>query len=45
MGSNLETANTKRGIELLNCDDHQRLIAKMKRSNEEFRPDVLHQVC
>ena len=24
--ANLETANTKKGIELLNCDDHQRLI-------------------
>jgi len=41
--ANLETANTKRGIELLNCDDHQRLIHKMKRTFEEFRPDVLHQ--
>jgi rRNA small subunit pseudouridine methyltransferase Nep1 len=41
--ANLETANTKKGIELLNCDDHQRLITKMKRTLEEFRPDVLHQ--
>jgi rRNA small subunit pseudouridine methyltransferase Nep1 len=41
--ANLETANTKRGIELLNCDDHQRLIQKMHRTLEEFRPDVLHQ--
>jgi len=40
---NLETAKTKKGIELINCDDHQRLITKMKRSFEEFRPDVLHQ--
>jgi len=39
---NLETAKTKRGIELINCDDHQKLITKMKRSFEEFRPDVLH---
>lgn len=35
---------TKRGIELINCDDHQKLITKMKKSYEEFRPDVTHQV-
>jgi rRNA small subunit pseudouridine methyltransferase Nep1 len=41
--ANLETAKTKRGIELINCDDHQKIITKMKRSLEEFRPDVTHQ--
>jgi len=44
LDSNLETAKTKRGIELINCDDHQKLITKMKRTYEEFRPDVTHQV-
>ena len=41
--ANLETAKTKRGIELINCDDHQRLITKMKKSFEDYRPDVTHQ--
>lgn len=34
---------TKRGIELINCDDHQKLITKMKKNYEDFRPDVAHQ--
>ena len=33
---------TKKGVELLNCDDHAKVIAKMKRSPEEFRPDIAH---
>ena len=41
--SSLETAQTKRGVELLNCDDHSKLIAKMKRSPDDFRPDIAHQ--
>ena len=40
----LETALTLRGVELLNPDDHYRLIKyKMKRDLEEFRPDLVHQ--
>jgi len=35
---------TLRGVELLNPDDHYRLIKyKMKRDMEEFRPDLVHQ--
>ena len=34
---------TKKGVELINCDDHGKVIAKMKRSPEEFRPDIAHQ--
>ena len=41
--ANLETVTTKRGIELLNCDDHQKVIAKMGKKLEDYRPDVTHQ--
>ena len=40
--SNLETVTTKRGVELLNCDDHQKLINKMGKKLEDYRPDVTH---
>ena len=40
--ANLETVVTKRGIELINCDDHQKIIAKMGRKLEDYRPDVTH---
>ena len=40
--ANLETCKTARGIELLNCDDHQKVIQKMGRKYEDFRPDVTH---
>lgn len=39
----LETAQTKRGFELLNKDDHFWLIKKRKRDPEDFRPDTVHQ--
>lgn len=41
--ANLETIKTKRGIELLNCDDHQKVISKMGKKLEDYRPDVTHQ--
>lgn len=41
--ANLETIKTKRGIELLNCDDHQKIISKMGKKLEDYRPDVTHQ--
>ena len=34
---------TKKGVELLNCDDHSKVILKMKRNPEDFRPDLAHQ--
>jgi rRNA small subunit pseudouridine methyltransferase Nep1 len=40
--ANLETAKTKRGIEIINCDDHQREITRMGKKFEDFRPDVTH---
>ena len=41
--ANLETIVTKRGIELINCDDHQKHIAKVGKKLEDYRPDVTHQ--
>ena len=41
--ANLETIKTKRGVELLNCDDHGKLINKMGKKLEDYRPDVTHQ--
>ncbi len=41
--ANLETIKTKRGIELLNCDDHGKIIGKMGKKLEDYRPDVTHQ--
>lgn len=40
--ANLETVKTKRGIELINCDDHSKLIGKMGKKLEDYRPDVTH---
>eukprot|EP00941_MAST-03F_sp_MAST-3F-sp1_P005212 g5212.t1 len=42
--SSLETVKTKRGYELLNCDDHKMLHKKMKRDFKLSRPDITHQV-
>jgi rRNA small subunit pseudouridine methyltransferase Nep1 len=30
---------------LLNCDDHQGILAKMGRDIADARPDITHQVC
>ena len=35
---------TKRGVELMNCDDHSKFIAnKLKLDPNNFHPDILHQ--
>jgi len=39
----LETARTKKGVELINCDDHEKYIRKLKRNPEDYRPDIAHQ--
>ena len=39
----LEIARTKRGVELINCDEHAKFIIKMKKRPEDFRPDIVHQ--
>jgi hypothetical protein len=35
---------SKKDIEILNSDDHQKQIKSMKKTYEEYRPDVTHQV-
>eukprot|EP01123_Difflugia_compressa_P010690 TRINITY_DN3981_c0_g1_i1.p1 TRINITY_DN3981_c0_g1~~TRINITY_DN3981_c0_g1_i1.p1 ORF type:complete len:235 (-),score=36.73 TRINITY_DN3981_c0_g1_i1:46-750(-) len=39
----LETVNTKRGYELLNCDEHQGIMKKLNRDFSLARPDIAHQ--
>jgi rRNA small subunit pseudouridine methyltransferase Nep1 len=40
----LETVKTKRGFELLNCDDHANACRRAKRDPADYRPDIVHQV-
>lgn len=40
----LETVKTKRGFELLNCDDHQGICKRHGRDPASYRPDIVHQV-
>lgn len=42
--ANLELTTSKRDPEILNSDDHPKLIKKMGKNLEEYRPDVTHQV-
>lgn len=42
--ASLETVKTKKGYELLNCDDHQGLHRKAGRDPAESRPDITHQL-
>eukprot|EP00903_Cladosiphon_okamuranus_P010521 g9951.t1 len=43
--ASLETVKTKKGdFELLNCDDHRRLLTKKSgKDPKDMRPDILHQ--
>lgn len=42
--ANLETTKGKNGqIELMNCDDHQKIIKRLGKKLEDYRPDVTHQ--
>ena len=42
--ANLEVAQTKKGVELINHEDHSRFIEnKLKQNTEDFRPDLVHQ--
>lgn len=38
----LEVARTKHDFQLLNAEDHENLIRKMKRDPSDFRPDLVH---
>jgi rRNA small subunit pseudouridine methyltransferase Nep1 len=42
--ASLETVKTKKGFELLNCDEHQGLHKKAGRDPAESRPDISHQL-
>lgn len=33
---------TKRGVELINSEDHEKLIEKTKKNPEDYRPDITH---
>ena len=39
----LETAQTKRGYELLSMEDHYGLLKKKKKDPAIYRPDIVHQ--
>ena len=42
--ANLEVAQTKKGVELINHEDHSKFIQnKLKKDLDEFRPDIVHQ--
>ena len=43
MCRSLETALTKKGVQLLNCDDHEKFALKTNKKVSSFRPDVAHQ--
>ena len=42
-GASLELGNIKKNPQILNCDDHYKIIKSMKKKLEEFRPDIIHQ--
>ena len=42
--ASLETIKTKKGFELLNCDEHPGLQKKMGRDPAASRPDITHQL-
>jgi rRNA small subunit pseudouridine methyltransferase Nep1 len=42
--ASLESVKTKRGFELMNCDEHGTILKKAKRDPAESRPDILHQL-
>lgn len=42
--ASLETVKTKKGFELLNCDEHVGLQRKMNRDPAASRPDITHQL-
>eukprot|EP00300_Choanocystis_sp_HF-7_P012315 c1783_g1_i2.p1 GENE.c1783_g1_i2~~c1783_g1_i2.p1 ORF type:complete len:251 (-),score=53.70 c1783_g1_i2:136-810(-) len=42
--ANLEIAKTGKKYALLNCDDHQNLLAKNKKDPADYRPDITHQM-
>lgn len=39
----LEVGRTKHDFQLLNADDHESIVLKIKRNPQDFRPDLVHQ--
>ena len=42
-GATLELGSLKKNPQLINCDEHYKIIKSMKKKLEEFRPDIVHQ--
>ena len=40
----IETVKAGNAFQLLNCDDHLRILQKNKRNLNDARPDITHQV-
>lgn len=42
-GATLELGNIKKNPQIINCDEHYKIIKSMKKNLDEFRPDIIHQ--
>ena len=42
-GATLELGSLKKNPQIINCDDHYKIIKSMKKKLDEFRPDIVHQ--
>ena len=42
-GATLELGSLKKNPQIINCDDHYKIIKSMKKKLDEFRPDIIHQ--
>ena len=42
-GASLELGNIKKNPQIINCDEHYKIIKSMKKKLDEFRPDIIHQ--
>ena len=41
----LEHAKVGDDYKLLNCDDHRKFISRHGSNPDDYRPDIVHQVC
>ena len=42
-GATLELGSLKKNPQILNCDEHYKIIKSMKKKLDDFRPDIIHQ--
>ena len=42
-GATLELVSLKKNPQIINCDEHYKIIKSMKKKLDEFRPDIIHQ--